>query len=249
MIYYIKPWIYPIILAIEMIFACIIPYLKSTHDGDVKKDFPYISDTGNKGISASAFSLLFNIYGFLAFINITIRFEQIKVNYSYQKSRPRYIVNIITTVVGLISLSGMALVSTFQVGTHEGVHNTGAVLAFGVGVSYLAMQSLFSFFLKDIPGSNIIINIIRIVMSVLQFAFLLGTFIVTIQYKQSNSDLSIKRQAAILEWILAFLVSFYFLTFIPEFRHYDWRIQLDETNIKSNKVDINSDSIYNVGSK
>ncbi|VDI62476.1 Hypothetical predicted protein [Mytilus galloprovincialis] len=159
-----------------MIFACIIPYLKSTHDGDVKKDFPYISDTGNKGISASAFSLLFNIYGFLAFINITIRFEQIKVNYSYQKSRPRYIVNIITTVVGLISLSGMALVSTFQ-------------------------------------------------------------------------DLSIKRKAAILEWILAFLVSFYFLTFIPEFRHYDWRIQLDETNIKSNKVDINSDSIYNVGSK
>ncbi|CAG2218813.1 DRAM1 [Mytilus edulis] len=214
-----------------MIFACIIPYLKSTHDGDVKKDFPYISDTGNKGISASAFSLLFNIYGFLAFINITIRFEQIKVNYSYQKSRPRYIVNIITTVVGLISLSGMALVSTFQVGTHEGVHNTGAVLAF------------------DIPGSNIIINIVRIVMSVLQFAFLLGTFIVTIQYKQSNSDLSIKRKAAILEWILAFLVSFYFLTFIPEFRHYDWRIQLDETNIKSNKVDINSDSIYNVGSK
>ncbi|XP_071120797.1 DNA damage-regulated autophagy modulator protein 1-like isoform X2 [Mytilus edulis] len=177
MIYYIKPWIYPIILAIEMIFACIIPYLKSTHDGDVKKDFPYISDTGNKGISASAFSLLFNIYGFLAFINITIRFEQIKVNYSYQKSRPRYIVNIITTVVGLISLSGMALVSTFQVGTHEGVHNTGAVLAFGVGVSYLAMQSLFSFFLKDIPGSNIIINIIRIVMSVLQFAFLLGSIL------------------------------------------------------------------------
>jgi hypothetical protein len=45
-------------------------------------------------------------------------------------------------------------------------------MAFGFGTGYCGLQAIFSFFLKELPGSNIIINIIRIVMSVLQVAFL-----------------------------------------------------------------------------
>lgn len=48
-------------------------------------------------------------------------------------------------------------------------------------------------------------------------------------------DPSVKRNAAIQEWILAFLVTFYVLTFIPEFCQFDWTMQLISKH-KSNKV-------------
>lgn len=241
MFYYIKPWIYPIILSVEMVIAVTITYLKSTHDGDAEKDFPYISDTGSKGVSASAISLLFGFYGFLVFINITIRFEQIKKTYTYKDHRIRFIGNIILVLAGLTSCFGVFLAGSFQINTLETVHNIGAVMAFGFGTGYCGLHAIFSFFLKELPGSNIIVNIIRIVMSVLQVAFLTSTFAVTLKYR-SSKDLADKREAAILEWILGFLVTFYFLTFIPEFRHYDWTMQMERTKIKhkSNKVDINN---------
>jgi hypothetical protein len=50
-------------------------------------------------------------------------------------------------------------------------------MAFGFGTGYCGLQAIFSFFLKELPGSNIIINIIRIVMSVLQVAFLTGSIL------------------------------------------------------------------------
>ena len=237
MIYYIKPWIYPIILSVEMICTVMITYFKSTNDGHAVKDFPYISDTGNKGVSASLFSLLFSIYGFLVFINMTIRFEQVKETYNYKDDRFIFLANIGTLSVGLVACLGVFLASNFQIDTLKSVHDSGAVMAFGIGTFYFGMQSIFSFFMTKLPGSNTITNVIRVIMSVLQTAFLVSTYVMMRQYSNSK-DLADKRIAAILEWIMALLVTIYWCTFIQEFYQYNWKIQLERIKNKENRVDI-----------
>lgn len=61
-------------------------------------------------------------------------------------------------------------------------------MAFGFGTGYCGLHAIFSFFLKELPGSNIIVNIIRIVMSVLQVAFLTSSilFICSTTIREQN---------------------------------------------------------------
>jgi hypothetical protein len=50
-------------------------------------------------------------------------------------------------------------------------------MAFGIGTFYFGMQSIFSFFMTKLPGSNTITNVIRVIMSVLQTAFLVSSIL------------------------------------------------------------------------
>ena len=124
-------------------------YIVSVNDNDVTPGFPYISDTGGKPPESCIFALVCSISGIignhynvhdgkdqpissslfilpllllllllLGFVIVYIRFQHI---HQYYKSKVQWL-NIISVVVGALSVFGILIVGAFQVCESSIVH-------------------------------------------------------------------------------------------------------------------------------
>lgn len=218
------------LLNLIAIVACTVPYFLASAKETIHKDFPFISDSGRQGVAAALFSLFFTLYAFIFFIILTLRFEQIKAVYSNRSHKCLHAVNTVTYCIGMLACAGVWLLANFREKTAPEelmkVHNAGSVIGFALGTIYFLLQTIFSFFWKEVPGRTLVVNICRGIFSSLHFAFL-AAFMVLLQNYTNTFDMTMRKNAAIMEWIFVFLVTLYPLTFIPEFYKANFKCTVD----------------------
>uniref|UniRef100_A0A674K6D8 DNA damage regulated autophagy modulator 1 n=1 Tax=Terrapene triunguis TaxID=2587831 RepID=A0A674K6D8_9SAUR len=131
--------------------AFIISYAIAVLGGHVEPLVPYISDTGTKPPESGIFGFMINISAFLGAATMYIRYLIIeKQNESSNFMSPSC--NLIALCIGLLGCIGMGIVANFQELSVPSVHDGGALVAFGSGVVYIALQSVISF--KSCPQWN-----------------------------------------------------------------------------------------------
>lgn len=224
--------IFPVFIVIYVPVSFFITYGIAVYNGNVKPDFPYISDTGATPPESCVFGQLLNIAAVVAMFVFYIRYKQID---TYQRTCPRKAVsrvNKVAFVIGLLAAFGISMVGNFQEGNVWIVHMIGAFLAFVFGGVYCCLQTYLSFKLPNIPGSTRNLRIGRLVICVLDFAFMVAIF-VTFRFTKSSSSIrpgcwttkepgmSACLASTISEWIISFLTCIYVATFTPEFKYFE----------------------------
>lgn len=224
--------VFPVFIVIYVPVSFFITYGIAVYNGNVKPDFPYISDTGTTPPESCVFGQLLNIAAVVAMFVFYIRYKQIdtfKLT-CHRKAITR--VNKVAFVIGLLAAFGISLVGNFQEDNVVIVHMIGAFLAFVFGGLYCCVQTYLSFKLPDIPGSSRNLRLGRLVICILDFAFMIN-IVVMFQFTVKSSGvkptcwtakepgMSVCLASTISEWIISFLTCIYVATFTPEFKYFE----------------------------
>nr|XP_005303746.1 DNA damage-regulated autophagy modulator protein 1 [Chrysemys picta bellii] len=209
--------------------AFIISYVIAVLGGHVEPLVPYISDTGTKPPESGIFGFMINISAFLGAATMYIRYLIIeKQNESSHFMSPSC--NLIALCIGFLGCIGMGIVANFQELSVPSVHDGGALVAFGSGVVYIALQSVISF--KSCPQWNshctcyirMAISIVSCIAVIPMIACASLISITKVEWIPGEKDYTYHFVSAICEWTVAFGFIFFFLTFIRDFQGVTLRI-------------------------
>lgn len=136
-------------------------------------------------------------------------------------------------VIGLLSCLGMCIVATFQVTTVQKVHDVGALLFFLCGIIYALLHSFIS--CRAYPfGSSICVCRARWVISIFAAVVLIPTVVCAGYVNQSTlhrdpdaKDYPYYLASAVCEWVVAFSLICFFLTYIEDFKLFTLRVKTE----------------------
>ncbi|XP_076471563.1 DNA damage-regulated autophagy modulator protein 1-like [Babylonia areolata] len=237
--------IFPVIMALYLPVTFFVTYGMAVHNDHVEPLFPYISDTGTIAPESCVFGQLLNIYAALTAWCMYLRYKQVRRYYrciesqglepgsARQKSvRRKHIINRLCLVIGLVASLGISVVANFQEDNLLSVHLLGAGMAFGGAGLYCWLQSLISYKMANLPSSRQWCRHARLVLSVL-YSMAILIMLITTKLSIDKFPLSLKMIkkwkpsqpgytehlfATFAEWVMAFLSSAYFLTFVGEWK-------------------------------
>lgn len=231
-----------IFLAVFQSLGFIITYIVSVNDNHVTPGFPYISDTGGKPPESCIFALVCSISGIIGFVIVYIRFQHV---HQYYKSKVQWL-NIISVVVGALSVLGILIVGAFQDNTVPIAHLGGAMMVFGFGNAYMWIQTVLSYRIYHANLTRHISSIVivtRLVISIIcTFLFIAticfaqtashflkhnenkhgGTFI----WHEDDGGFPFHLASTITEWGLGIGFLLYFVTFHPDFVKIDVSVSI-----------------------
>ncbi|RWS29582.1 transmembrane protein-like protein [Leptotrombidium deliense] len=209
----------------------LLTYVISVLLDHVEIEWPYISDTGTKVPESCIFAQLLNLVSFLTALTIYVRYKQIEQYYrdhlsvesGFTLSR-----NWIAFCIGIVSCFGLSVVANFQERNIFRVHMIGALLCFGCGVIYCAMQTWLSF--RMVPLVNSIrMARFRLFLTCLMFctcsaSTVLGPYAFSkmkpgrdpTKWQPDDGGYHLHVASSICEWISAMSLDFFILTFVRE---------------------------------
>ncbi|KAF2897203.1 hypothetical protein ILUMI_08977 [Ignelater luminosus] len=226
-------------------FTFIITYLVSVLDGNVYAFFPYISDTGALPPESCIFGLLVNIGAAILAATMYIRYRQVDFAINCKDVDLHRMWNTLSIIFGIIACFGINLVANFQETTASEIHFIGALLAFGIGILYFAVQTKISSSYLHIRNKTctygigirllyfriflvfwmlplFLANIICATLSVEQFT---GESIVW--WTENDGGFQLRLAGSFTEWILVLFIFIYIATFTNEFKSFEYKgIQL-----------------------
>ncbi|KAL8601943.1 hypothetical protein ACOMHN_008435 [Nucella lapillus] len=237
--------VFPVIMALYLPVTFFITYGMAVHYEHVEPIFPYISDTGTIPPESCLFGQLLNIYAILTAWCMYVRYKQVRLYYCYAEDqgleagsaryrsvRRKQIINKACLVIGVITALGVSIVGNFQEDNVLVVHLIGAMMAFGGSGLYSWIQSLISYKMAKLPNSRACCRHTRVVLCAIHSICFLILLIATKlsvdkfplpmkeikNWKPSQPGYTEHLFATFAEWVMGFISSAYFLTFVGEFK-------------------------------
>lgn len=232
-------------MAFYLPVAFFITYGMSVHYKHVKPLFPYISDTGTIPPESCLFAQFLNIYAALTGWCMYLRYKQVRLYYFYilsqgivpQSDRHRSIhrklvFNKVCLFVGIVTALGISVVGNFQEDHVISVHLLGAMMAFGGAGLYCWMQAVISYKMSRLPNSGPGSRLARVILSTVHVISLITMLLATKlsldkfpgelkdikKWSSSQPGYTEHLVATFAEWVMAFVSSGYFLTFVFELK-------------------------------
>ncbi|KAL7985434.1 hypothetical protein Chor_004004 [Crotalus horridus] len=224
---------FPSALVICSSASLVFPYVIGVLLHHVDLLVPYISDAGAMPPERCLFGIMLCFASLLGIATIYVRYKQVS---ALNPEEPKMLrLNKAGLVLGMVSSSGICIVANFQKNAVYSVHIFGAFLTFGIGVSYILVQTIISYKMQpQIHGKDIfwirftILLWCTVSMASSILCVAISTFILL---RLSGID-SLWRQhwnpqekgytvhiiATVSEWSLAFTFLSFFLTFIRDFQ-------------------------------
>lgn len=168
---------------------------------------PFISVVGNFPPASCFFSEVMNLAAFVGFIFAVLRYCQLR------HRMDRQWLNLWSLVSFSAVCFGMTLVANFQLSSGrmgKMIHNTGTLLAFGVGTLFCWLQSCITL-RANLHNEGRIAGIIRFLLS--------GSITICMLLYGSLKAQRFYMEAAQCQWALVMLFLIFFSTFAIEFRH------------------------------
>ncbi|KAM3727407.1 DNA damage-regulated autophagy modulator protein [Dirofilaria immitis] len=213
-----------------------IKYCIAVSKGHVTVFWPYISDSGTLPPESCIFGQLLNLAAVFFAITAYLRHRQlIEFYWHYLKQRDGSWRNYSTICLwfGYFSAFGVSLIGNFQEINFIIIHYIGAFMAFGFGLIYIWIQTIFTYRMQPKFIENIIPHC-RLFLSCLSTIFfttvgVFGTIFgdqpkTSFTYNQLQKWTPEKQHyiehtiATCSEWLLAICFEFYILTFAIELR-------------------------------
>ncbi|XP_064481051.1 DNA damage-regulated autophagy modulator protein 2-like isoform X2 [Ornithodoros turicata] len=179
------------------------------------------------------FSQLLNICSLLLVGTVYVRYKQIEQYYRDHLSQesPRVLrLNRISLWLGCVASLGVSIVGNFQETEVLTVHVFGAFLALGIGTLYTWVQTAMSFRMQPLVNSLTAARF-RLGISVLATAAFLSTAVTAplsiarfhgrdkTKWGPDDGGYRLHLASTVSEWLLAFTVNLYILTFVRELHH------------------------------
>lgn len=213
--------------------------------GHIEPILPFVSDLGVTPPEASLFSLFMNCGAILVLIFNFIRYESTKTYIQdNENTNDKQIIethNKRSLISGLSMATGFLFVANFR--NSEGyfvqtMHNIGAVFGFSSSVIDIYIQSKIAYELGHknvarirsiISGTCLLLVVGYVLLSICSFWLFpeaLTDTNIRLKWNSDESGYNSHVIGTILEWILIFMLSPYFATFVSEFRRFEFSKQL-----------------------
>ncbi|KAF5302716.1 hypothetical protein FQR65_LT18871 [Abscondita terminalis] len=193
--------------------------------------FPYISDTGATPPESNIFGQCLNIGAVMMLIALYIRYKQIDYDIRTKNITLNPIWNKIGIIFGIIACLGMSVVGNFPELTLLIVHLVGALMAFGVGILYLYVQTWISSFYLNARQRKIskALFYMRLFMVCLLMPLMISIFVFGylsfinfhgksyLLWTEEDGGYGYRLVSVFSEWFLYILVFVYIATFSTEF--------------------------------
>ncbi|XP_048781313.2 DNA damage-regulated autophagy modulator protein 2-like [Ostrea edulis] len=219
----------PIITFTWLGITVCLSYTLAAIKNDTEADFPYISKTANDDPQRAIFAQMVTIGSVLYGMCSTMRYLSIKADLlSCSVSRGYHRLNIACLCVGLLVCLGNSLLGNFPTDGYnsyfKGPHYVGAAMAFIGGVVYGWIQTRLSWVLdrkQRWTGRVQLLLIIWTTVALLTFG--ISKTVYELQkskgYGTKENELrDVYLASTITEWILAFSIAGFPLTFIRDFK-------------------------------
>lgn len=225
-------YLYFLPLTVFVLFPAtfIITYIISVLLRHTEPDFPYISDTGTYSPESCIFSQALNIGAVAILITIYVRFRQIAELYRNHSSSANIVrLNRVGLCVGSFAALGISIVANFQETNVFFVHITGALIAFGLGTTYLWVQAMCSYQTHPLVNSLAMAHVRLGLAVVASVFFVIGCVCASIAHTQFDGDNPRKWYpgdggwgfhvaSTVSEWVCAAAFNFFMLTLVDEFK-------------------------------
>lgn len=246
-----KGHVLPVLQLILLPVCCTATYLWSVLLRHVEAGFPYISDTGTYPPESCLFGLLLALYSFVTAGSVYLRWQQVRTFCDAQRSRGLRRVNNVSLVFGLLAAIGVLLVANFQETNVIVVHLVGAFMAFALGGTYTWFQTVISYKMSPLPGHKAWVSHFRLALSVI-ITVCCVMVVVFAQLASAKASWSSHGEgwkehvtSTAFEWVLAFLSTVYFASFIREFKQFTFAIPLEfkVMQVKDDSQEENGDAV------
>lgn len=201
-------------------------------------NFPYISYTGVEVPERGIFTFSIAVTAIMLAANAEMRFLFVKEIFHEKKMNKKWKnTNVAGLVLGLISSLGLLLVGCFQVDVMKPPHYFGAFLCFVIAIVYLWLQTVITWKLRHVAQKEQdgkVWRAIRKFVWIWQILNSAASTILLILFSVSKATYKMQRKlnmgtkwdtlrgvfllSTTTEWLLAFSIMFFVLTFIPGFK-------------------------------
>ncbi|XP_063074031.1 DNA damage-regulated autophagy modulator protein 1-like [Engraulis encrasicolus] len=212
----------PIVLVTLSTGTFVINYVVAVLQGHVDVIFPYISDSGTNPPESCIFGLMASITAMTGVATIYARYKLIE-KLTERRTLVRPLVNQIALGIGLLSCLGICIVGTFQETVLRYVHDVGAGLHFVMAVLYMIMQTYISYRTQYGPSKALCCT--RAIITSVACLALIPTIVCAILVKSqqviwtgNEKEYGLHLASAVCEWVVAFSLVFYFLTYVHDFK-------------------------------
>ncbi|XP_009581510.1 PREDICTED: DNA damage-regulated autophagy modulator protein 2 [Fulmarus glacialis] len=220
----------PVALVVWSAASFVFSYITAIVLHHVDPLVPYISDTGTIPPERCLFGIMLNISAFLGMATMYVRYKQV---YALNPEKSKIIkLNKFGLTLGLMSCFGLCIIANFQVCALLAIHVVGACLTFGVGATYMLVQTILSYLMQPEVHSKDIFwirlttllwccsSIVSMfVSSVVLYSGLYGTNLVQkLHWDPQEKGYTAHIISTVSEWSLAFSFLSFFLTYIRDFQ-------------------------------
>ncbi|XP_078332222.1 DNA damage-regulated autophagy modulator protein 1-like isoform X3 [Crassostrea virginica] len=232
-------WILPIITLVWFMVSMGTTYGIAVALNHTFPDFPYISYTGVEAPEKGIFTFAIVVTSLMFAANAEMRFLFVREIFSEKKMNKRWMqTNSAGLVLGWISSFGLFVMGFFQVDVMKLPHYFGAFLFYVVAIVYLWLQTVITWKLRHVAqkqNDGKVWRAIRIIVWIFQILNSAAATILLILFYVSKEIYKMQRKADMgtkwdtlrgvfllsttTEWLLAFSIMVYLLTFIPGFKH------------------------------
>nr|XP_022290208.1 DNA damage-regulated autophagy modulator protein 2-like [Crassostrea virginica]XP_022290213.1 DNA damage-regulated autophagy modulator protein 2-like [Crassostrea virginica]XP_022290221.1 DNA damage-regulated autophagy modulator protein 2-like [Crassostrea virginica] len=219
----------PIITFTWLAITVCLSYLLAAIKRDTEADFPYISKTANVDPQRAIFAQMVSIGAVLYGMCATMRYLSLKADLlSCFLPRGLHRLNIAGLTTGLLVCLGNSLLANFPTDGYSGYfkapHYVGATFAFFGGVVYGWIQTRLSWLLdRKQKKTGRIQMALMIWTTVVLVTFGISKIIYEVQKSQGygtkeGSLRDVYLSSTVTEWVLAFSLAGFPLTFVRDFR-------------------------------
>ncbi|GMS90001.1 hypothetical protein PENTCL1PPCAC_12176 [Pristionchus entomophagus] len=233
-----KLWILPIFTSLFCLIGIVVPYAIGAADGNIPAILPFISDGGAYAPEKSIFSLFQNISAALVIITAYVKHLQFATYYECRRLdsywRP---LSIVTMIFAFFTAVGLCVVGNFSEMEELDVHDIGALVTFFSAILYLSFTAGLSFLrplLCSPPVAFLRVGLAVLATIALFFHECTLQFNIFVpagtneteyiggyvpEFLTPDSPFYVNHIVATgTEWLLAFIIFSYFITFVEEFR-------------------------------
>jgi hypothetical protein len=186
--------------------------------------------TGNRVPESCIFSQFVNASAYLFAFTIYIRYKQIEQYYRDHlalESAKILKVNYAALVIGFVSCLGLSIVANFQEMNMRPIHWVGAIVCFSCGLMYCGLQTWMSYRMHPLVNTRAVAHY-RLALTCIMFcsfvtALVLGPIAIShfhgpdrSRWRPEDGGYYMHMIAAINEWITAFCLNFFLLSYTRE---------------------------------
>ncbi|XP_038047484.1 DNA damage-regulated autophagy modulator protein 1-like isoform X2 [Patiria miniata] len=222
----------PVSLVVIATLLIGITFPLAVANNDVAPFFPYLSFLGSKPPASIVFSYL--LYA-SSLLGSYVRYRLVRLSTGDLSKHSRRL-NIAGFVLGIAAGVGMSVVATVRITEVYTIHMLGAGLLFWPSAAYCILQTVLSYLMLTPQGGNGTVCRLRLVLSLMSsvsiFTCLISSILAAIGWSEVQHHVDDKQHwqeldggyvahlvSAFTELTMVLSFIFYFLTFIPEFRH------------------------------
>ncbi|XP_074650950.1 DNA damage-regulated autophagy modulator protein 2-like [Tubulanus polymorphus] len=214
------PHVLPISIAILTLLSLITAYTISFLKGHIKRQFPYISETGASSPESCIFGELWNTIAVLLGIFYYFISKQVSAYFSEVSTRgTRRLLrmNNVALAFGFLDSFGISVVANFQITNLGYTHYVGAALAYlglcvNAGINTALSYKMHYFTSRTVCRTRLVATFGMTLLS--SITCTTGVLFWTLSY----SNYKLHNASTLSQWLMVLMMLVYVLTYVHEFK-------------------------------